>query len=94
MGPNKTSPFCSCHLCKCVIANCRNYNEDTDEDDDDEGSNEEESEEDEDEEEENEYKVLGHSCEYSDRNGLASCFIPVSKSKDCVWIPVIVVIFH
>lgn len=51
-----------------MVANCRNYNEDTDEEDDDERSEEEESEEDEDEEEENEYKALGHSCEYSDRN--------------------------
>lgn len=76
--------FCSPHLCELVVANCRNYNEDTDEEDDDEGSEEEESEEDEDEEEENEYQVLGHSCEYSDRNRLASCLIPTSRSKD--WI--------
>lgn len=67
-----------------LLPTCRNYNEDTDEDDDDEGSNEEESEEDEDDEEENEYKALGHSCECGGRNRLASRFIPVSESKDCI----------
>lgn len=55
--------FCSYRLCKYVVSNCRNYNEDTDEEEDDEGSEEEESDEEEDdEEEENDYKVLGHSC--------------------------------
>lgn len=56
-----------------MAVHCRNYNEDTDEEDANEGSEEEESEEEdeeevEEEEEENEYNVLGHSCEYSDRN--------------------------
>lgn len=68
-----------------MVAICRNYNEDTDEEDDHEGSEEEESEEDEDEEEENEYKILGHSCEYSDRNLLTSYFIHMClKATDCI----------
>lgn len=68
--------FCCCQLCIFAVAKCRNYNEDTDEEDDDEGSEEEDSEEEEDEEEENEYKVLGHSCKYKDRNHFSfTCLI-------------------
>lgn len=68
VGLKSNSSLCFVHFI------CRNYNEDTEEEDDDDGPEEEESEED---EEENEYKALGHSCESSGRNVLASYSTPV-----------------